>query len=135
MSRLAVAFGVAILIMGVTILVAPDLLLSLADRGSRGGLYLKAALGLVSGPVLILAARDSRFPNVLRFLGGLGVLAGSGGDQRFLMIQASEALPSAMVLVQNFFEELVARMRKHHWRSEGVRASGTLLTLSSSNLN
>lgn len=76
MSRLAVAFGVAMLLTGVTILVSPDLLLSLADWGSRGGLYFKALLGFVSGPVLILAARSSKFPKVFRVLGGFGLLAG-----------------------------------------------------------
>ena len=76
MSKLATGVGVAILLMGVTIVISPELLLSLADWGSRGGLYIKAGVALVTGPVLILAARTSKFPNVLRVLGGFGLLAG-----------------------------------------------------------
>ena len=76
MSKLAMGVGVAVLLMGVTIVVAPELLLSLADWGSQGGLYIKAVIACVTGPVLILAAPSSKFPNVFRVLGGLSLLAG-----------------------------------------------------------
>ena len=76
MSKLAMAVGVAILLMGVTIVVSPDLLLALTDWGSQGGLYIKAVMAVVTGAVLILAAQTSKFPNVFRVLGGFGMLAG-----------------------------------------------------------
>lgn len=75
MSRLAVAFGVAMLLIGVVIVLSPNLLLSSADWGSRSGLYLKAVLGFISGVVLILAARTSKFPRVFRVLGSIGLPA------------------------------------------------------------
>ena len=75
MSKLARAVGVAYILLGVSVAVYPDWMVSV-DWGSRSGLYMAAAIRIVVGLVLILAAHTSRFPRVFRFFGALAVIAG-----------------------------------------------------------
>jgi len=70
------ALGVAILLMGVSIGVSPAWFLGLADWESQGGLYLAAAMRIISGLVLILGASASRYPVGLRIFGAVVLLAG-----------------------------------------------------------
>ncbi len=73
---LAMVLGVAFILVGVLVAVSPERLLSLADWESRRGLYIAAALRVVSGLVLILAAPASRSPTGFRIVGAIALLAG-----------------------------------------------------------
>ena len=74
-SKLAMAVGVAYVLLGVSVAVAPGWFLSF-DWGSRQGLYIAAAIRIVAGLVLLLAASTSKFPTVFRVFGGLALVAG-----------------------------------------------------------
>jgi hypothetical protein len=74
-SRLAMAAGVAYVLLGVSVAVAPGWFMSF-DWGSRQGLYTAAAIRIVAGLVLLLAASTSRFPTVFRVIGVLALVAG-----------------------------------------------------------
>jgi hypothetical protein len=78
MSKLAVALGGFFILMGVWVAVFPEQLLSIADWESREGLYIAAAMRIVTGIVLIAAAPASRFPTGLRIFGAVVLLAGLG---------------------------------------------------------
>ena len=75
MSKIAVAVGVAYMLMGLSQAVAPDWLLSV-DWGSRTGLMIAAGIRVVVGIVLLLAAPASRFPKVFKVIGVLALVAG-----------------------------------------------------------
>lgn len=77
MSRLAMALGVAYILLGLSVAVYPDWMVSV-DWGSRSGLYMAGAIRVVVGIVLVLAAPTSRFPKVFRFFGAIAVIAGLG---------------------------------------------------------
>jgi hypothetical protein len=68
--------GVAIILAGVLVAVSPERLLSVADWESRRGLYIAAAMRVITGLVLILAAPASRSPTGFRIIGAIALLAG-----------------------------------------------------------
>ncbi len=76
MSTLAMILGVALVLVGALVAVSPDRLLSVADWESRRGLHIAAAMRVVSGLVLILAAPVSRSPAGFRIIGAIALLAG-----------------------------------------------------------
>ncbi len=69
------AIGVAYVLLGISVAIAPERLLSV-DWGSRSGLYVAAVIRLVVGAVLILAAATARFPRTFRVIGTLALVAG-----------------------------------------------------------
>ncbi len=72
-SKLAVAVGASHVLLGVSLVATPDWFLSLIDWGSQPGLLAWAAIDVVLGFALILAAPNSKYPKTLRFL-GIGAL-------------------------------------------------------------
>jgi hypothetical protein len=76
MLTLAMVLGVAIILAGVLVAVSPERLLSVADWESRRGLYIAAAMRVITGLVLILAAPASRSPTGFRIIGAIALLAG-----------------------------------------------------------
>ena len=77
MVLLARLVGLFIVAIGVCGLAAPHALLSAVQFVlTPGGLYLVAALRVVFGVVLVLAAPSSRAPRVLRLLGFIVIVAG-----------------------------------------------------------
>jgi hypothetical protein len=69
------AVGIAYVLLGVSVAVAPGWFMSF-DWGSRLGLYTAAAIRIVAGLVLLLAAATSKFPTVFRVIGVLALVAG-----------------------------------------------------------
>lgn len=77
MRSLALFLALLALLVGLVALVRPDVLLALGERViTPTGLYGIAALRVVVGLLLVLVARDSRTPTLLRVLGTIIVLAG-----------------------------------------------------------
>ncbi len=68
-SKLAVVVGALYVLLGVSLVVTPDWFLSITDWGSQRGLLTAAAVDVVVGFALILAAPDSKYPKTLRILG------------------------------------------------------------------
>jgi hypothetical protein len=75
-SKLIMALGVVIVLMAGLIGVSQAWFLGLADWESQGGLYIAAAIRIISGVVLILGASASRYPRGLRIFGAVVLLAG-----------------------------------------------------------
>ena len=75
-ARLAMAVGVAYLLLGISVAVAPEWFLSITDWGSRRGLLVAAAIRIVVGLVLVVAAPTSKYPKVFRVLGTIAFTAG-----------------------------------------------------------
>ena len=77
MALIAALFGFLIVALGALGVVSPQRLLALVERSqSERGLYAVAAIRVVMGVVLFLAAAGSRAPAFLRILGVIAVLAG-----------------------------------------------------------
>lgn len=77
MRSLARVFAFGIIIIGVAGAVAPDRLIATAQYVlTPAGLYTIAALRVVMGLVLILAAPVSRAPTALRIIGGVILVSG-----------------------------------------------------------
>ena len=77
MAAVALTISVLVAALGVLGLVSPDRLLGVVRRfQSPGGLYAAAAIRLVLGLSLYLAAPGSRAPEALRILGPLVMLIG-----------------------------------------------------------
>jgi hypothetical protein len=75
-SKLVFTLGVVILLMGMSIGVAPEWFLGLTDWESRGGQNIAASIRVISGLALMLGAPASRYPTGLRVLGAVVLLAG-----------------------------------------------------------
>ena len=75
-SKLAVAVGAAYVLLGASVAVTPDWFLSITDWGSQRGLLAWAAIDVVVGFALILAAPSSKYPKTLRILGISALTAG-----------------------------------------------------------
>ena len=75
-SKLAMAVGVVYILLGVSLAVAPEWFLAIIDWESRQGLLAAAAIRVVVGLVLLLAAPSSKFPKVFRVFGTLALIAG-----------------------------------------------------------
>ena len=71
--RAARAAGLLIALSGLFSLIVPG---GLADTGDAGGRYVLAVLRVVTGVLLIEAARKCRMPRTLRLIGIAAVLAG-----------------------------------------------------------
>ena len=77
MRWVAVAFGVAIALIGIVGMMDPALLLyATSFTITSPGLYIVAAIRIAFGLVLIGAATASRMPRTLRILGAFIILAG-----------------------------------------------------------
>ena len=76
MSKLISAVGVVLILMSVSVGIFPEWFLTLADWDSQGGLYIAAAMRVVIGLILIVAAPASRYPTGLRIFGVVVLLAG-----------------------------------------------------------
>lgn len=93
MKLLALIFGILALVVGVTGLIWPEQLLAIARHTARPvGLYVAAAVRILFGLGLLLAARASRAPNALRVIGVFALLAGlatvvMGVDRAHAMIE------------------------------------------------
>jgi hypothetical protein len=103
MSLLAALVGLLILALGALGVVSPARLLALVARSqSQRGLYFIAAIRVVIGVALVLAAAGSRAPAFLRILGVISVLAGLAtpffGVHRFQAILSWWSLRPAVVL-------------------------------------
>jgi len=77
MSSIVVVFGVAVGLLGVSGFVRPTGLIRFVEKmwESPTGFRLAIAVRLVLGAVLIVAAPDCRFPQVIRILGILSLVA------------------------------------------------------------
>jgi hypothetical protein len=77
MKVLAFLVALLMILLGVTGLLGPNRLLSIAEYAATpGGLYVAAAIRLAIGIILLGAAAGSRFPNTLRVLGALALIGG-----------------------------------------------------------
>ncbi len=77
MKFLAVLIGVFVLVVGFVGVTAPSALLRAADYVTTPiGLYAAAAIRISIGIVLILVARNTRAPKLIRVFGGIAVAAG-----------------------------------------------------------
>jgi hypothetical protein len=77
MAWLAMTLCSLVAVLGALGVVSPDALLQIARRfETPGGLYAAAALRIVVGGVLVLAAGVSRAPRAIRLIGALIVVAG-----------------------------------------------------------
>ena len=77
MSSIIVVFGIAVALLGMMGLVRPTGLIRFAETAwqSSTGFYLAVTVRLVLGAVLIVAAPDCRFPDVVRILGIVSLIA------------------------------------------------------------
>ena len=77
MSSIIVVFGIAVALLGMISLVRPTGLIRFAETAwqSSTGFYLAVTVRLVLGAVLIVAAPDCRFPDVVRILGIVSLIA------------------------------------------------------------
>lgn len=77
MSFLVILFGLSMAALGIAGIVNPERLVRFARRWDNpAGNYLAAAIRLCVGLVVFLAAPESRFPGLLRFLGVAILFAG-----------------------------------------------------------
>ena len=77
MTALVAIFGVLIAALGAAGVVSPRVLIGLVDSVWRGprGIYGVATVRLVLGVVLVVAAPDCRFPEIVRILGILSLVS------------------------------------------------------------
>ena len=103
MSLVAALSGLLIIAAGALGVVSPPRLLALVSRSqSQRGLYVLAAIRVVIGVALFLAAAGSRAPAFLQIFGAIAVLAGVAtpvfGVHRAQAILSWWALQPAVVL-------------------------------------
>ena len=75
-SKLVMAVGGAMIVMGLTIAAFPEQFFAVVDWESRAGQYIAAAIRIVVGLILLFAASETRVPTGFRIFGGLVLLAG-----------------------------------------------------------
>ena len=74
---LATILGCLMMLLGLAAVLVPDRVLPFARfTTTANGVYVAAAIRLAIGLILLMAAAGSRFPIVLRVLGGFAVLGG-----------------------------------------------------------
>ncbi|MDB4324785.1 hypothetical protein N9971_00410 [bacterium] len=78
MSRLVIGLGGVFILLGLWVLILPDQVVSIVDWESRQGVYVAAAMRIVTGLILLLSASATRYPKGLRIFGVLILLAGLG---------------------------------------------------------
>jgi hypothetical protein len=103
MSLFAALSGLLIIALGVLGVASPPRLLALVARSqSQRGLYVLAAIRIVIGAALFLAAAGSRAPAFLKMLGVIWVVAGVAtpffGVDRFQAVLGWWSLRSAIVI-------------------------------------
>jgi hypothetical protein len=103
MSLVAGVSGVLIIAVGALGVVSPPRLLALVARSqSQRGLYVLAAIRVIIGAALFLAAAGSRAPALLHILGVISVVAGVAtpffGVHRFQAVLGWWSLRPAVVL-------------------------------------
>jgi hypothetical protein len=77
MSLLAALFGLLIGALGLVGMIQPERLIRFARAWqTTGGLYVAAALRIILGLLLFVAAPDSRLPGILRVLGVVIFISG-----------------------------------------------------------
>lgn len=76
MSKPVAVLGGFVILSGVWIAVLPEQLVSVADWESRTGLYIAAAIRIITGLLLIFSASATRYPRGLRIFGALVLLVG-----------------------------------------------------------
>lgn len=77
MTALAASLGLLIIALGALGLGSPPRLIDFVSRWqSRRGLYVVSGIRIIFGVVLLLAASDSRAPNLLRVLGVVSLVSG-----------------------------------------------------------
>ena len=64
------------MLLAISLAVAPDWFFSMTDWGARQGLRAAAAIRLVVGFALPMAARTSKYPKVFRVFGTVALIAG-----------------------------------------------------------
>ena len=104
-SKLLVTIlGCLMILLGLSALLVPDRVLPFARfTTTANGVYVAAAIRLAIGLILLMAAGASRFPTVLRALGGFAILGGLAtlvigvaGAQRI----AEQMLPYATIAIR-----------------------------------
>jgi len=77
MSSIIVVFGIAVALLGAMGLVRPTGLIRFVETAwqSSTGFYLAVTVRVVLGVILIVAAPDCRFPDVVRILGIVSLIA------------------------------------------------------------
>jgi hypothetical protein len=75
-SRLAMAVGITSVLLGLSVVVAPGWFLAPEFWASQRGLMTAAAIRVVVGVVLLLAARTSKYPRTFRVIGTIALVAG-----------------------------------------------------------
>jgi hypothetical protein len=103
MRSLALLIALLAVVVGFVALIKPEVLLALGDRVvTPAGLYGIGALRVLVGIVLVLVARESRTPTVLRVIGVVVVLAGLAlpilGIERTRAIMDWQAMQSGALL-------------------------------------
>ena len=74
---LATILGCLMMLLGLSAVLVPDRVLPFARfTTTPNGVYVAAAIRLLIGLILLMAAGASRFPVVLRVFGGLAILGG-----------------------------------------------------------
>jgi hypothetical protein len=129
MRTVAFAISAAITILGGLGLVAPSALLSIAEMFlTRQGMWLAAALRVVLGSALLVAAPRSRFPRALRVIGAVIVVAGVAtpliGLERARAIfewetargPAAMRIPATFALAMGLFLGYATAPRRQAWR-------------------
>jgi hypothetical protein len=81
MSSIIVLFGIAVAAVGLLGVVRPNDLIRLVEKTwqNPGGFYFAIGLRAFLGAVLIAAAPDCRFPQVVRILGILSLISAAAG--------------------------------------------------------
>ena len=110
-KMLATILGFLMMLLGLSALLVPDRVLPFARFATTAkGVYVAAAIRLLIGLNLLMAAAGSRFPVVLRVLGGLAILGGIAtlvigvaGAQRI----AEQILPYATAAIRGIGAFLV----------------------------
>ena len=99
-------FGILMLLLGISLLIKPEILIGWIENNmGTTSLYISAiVVRLVFGILFILAARESKFPGVLKFLGYLFIIAaiififiGQESFQDFISLFFPDGIPYAPV--------------------------------------
>ena len=105
MKLIVKLLGILILILGISLLIKPEIILGWMENNMENSSLYMYAIGfrLVFGIVLILAAKESKHPGVVKFFGYLAVVAaivfifmGENNFQSFLTSHIPDIKPYAV---------------------------------------